>query len=62
VTVSASQPELIAEDLTSKEIASRMGLSVKTVLFHRQEIKRRLKVRGTAGIVRYAVRHGIIEP
>ena len=54
--------KLIAEDLTSKVIASRMSLSVKTVLFHRQGIKRRLNVRGTAGIVRYAIRHGIIEP
>ena len=54
--------KLIAEDLTANEIAERMNLSPKTVNFHRQEIKHRLGVRGTAGIVRYAVRNGIIEP
>lgn len=54
--------ELIAEDLSAKEIADRLGIAKKTVTFHRQAIKRRLKVRGTAGIVRYAMRQGIIEP
>ena len=53
--------KLIAEGLTSKEIAMRMNLSPKTVNFHRQEIKQRLNVRGTAGIVRYVVRNGIID-
>ena len=53
--------KLICEDLTSKEIAARMNISVKTVNFHRQEIKHRIGVKGTAGIVRYAVRSGIIE-
>lgn len=53
---------LIAEDLTSREIAERLNISTKTVNYHRQEIKHRIGVRGTAGIVRYAVRNGIIEP
>ena len=51
---------LIAEDLTSKEIADRMNVSIKTINFHRQEIKNRIGVRGTAGLVRYAVRNGLI--
>ena len=53
--------KLICADLTSREIAKRMNLSPKTVTFHRQKIKHRLGVRGTAGIVRYAVRNGIID-
>ena len=54
--------KLICEEMTAKEIAERLNISVKTVEFHRQEIKHRIGVRGTAGITRYAVRHGIIEP
>ena len=53
---------LMCEGLTAKEIAGRMNISAKTVEFHRQQIKRRIGVRGIAGIVRYAVRNGIIEP
>lgn len=53
---------LIAKDLTSKEIAERMNISIQTVNFHRQEIKHRIGVRGTAGIILYAVRNGIIRP
>jgi DNA-binding CsgD family transcriptional regulator len=63
--LSARQQEvvkLIAEDLTAKEMAERMGITTKTVEFHRGHIKQRLSVSGTAGIVRYAIRHGIIEP
>jgi DNA-binding CsgD family transcriptional regulator len=53
--------QLLAEELTSKEIADRLGISKKTVNFHRHSMKKRLKVRGTVGIIRYAIREGIIE-
>jgi DNA-binding CsgD family transcriptional regulator len=53
--------KLIAEDLTSKEIGKRLKISMKTVDFHRGELKNKLGVRGTAGLVRYAIREGIIE-
>jgi DNA-binding CsgD family transcriptional regulator len=53
--------KLIAEDLTSKQIAASLGISVKTVTFRRTEIKRHLGVRGTAGIVRWAMRNCVIE-
>lgn len=52
---------LLAEDLTAKEIGFKLGISVKTVEFHRQSIRRRLGVAGIAGIVRYAVRNRLIE-
>ena len=53
---------LIAEDLTAKQIAKHLKISPKTVDFHREALKRKLSVRGTAGLVRYAIREGIIEP
>ena len=53
---------LIADDLTAKEIGDRLGLSPKTVEFHKDLIRQRLSVTGTAGIVRYAIRTGLIEP
>lgn len=54
--------KMIAEDLTSKEIGDRLGVSAKTIEFHRLNIKERLGVRGVAGMVRYAVRAGLLEP
>jgi DNA-binding CsgD family transcriptional regulator len=53
---------LIAEDLSAKEIGKRVGISAKTAEYHRDLIKRRLGVAGTAGIVRYAIKSGLIEP
>jgi DNA-binding CsgD family transcriptional regulator len=54
--------KMVAEDLTSKEIGDRMGVSTKTVEFHRTRIKERLGVKGVAGMVRYAIRTGLLEP
>jgi DNA-binding NarL/FixJ family response regulator len=54
--------QLIAEGLSSKEIAGRLHLSVKTVETHRAELMDRLGIRGVAGLVRYAVRVGIVHP
>ena len=53
--------KMVAEDLTSKEIGERMGVSTKTIEFHRVNIKERLGVRGIAGMVRYAIRTGLLE-
>jgi len=52
---------LIAEGLSSKQIAARLGVSAKTANFHRYEIKRRLGVKSIAEIVRWAIRSGVIE-
>lgn len=54
--------QLIAEGHTSREIASRLGLSVKTVDSYRARVMEKLGLHDTAGLVRYAIRHGIIEP
>ena len=54
--------KMIAEDLTNKQIGDRIGVSARTVEFHRTRIKGRLGVTGVAGMVRYAIRAGLIEP
>ena len=51
--------QLFAEDLSTQDIAERLHLSAKTVATHRENITRKLGVRGIAGLTRYAVREGI---
>jgi DNA-binding CsgD family transcriptional regulator len=53
--------QLIAEGLSTKEIAQRLRLSAKTVETHRTELMKRLGIRGIPGLVRYAMRVGIIS-
>lgn len=52
---------LIAEGKTSKEIARLLGASVKTVESHRASLMERLDIHDVAGLVRYAVRHGLVS-
>jgi DNA-binding NarL/FixJ family response regulator len=54
--------QLIAEGNTSKEIARKLGLSVKTVDMHRSHLMTTLEIRDVAGLVRYAIRVGLITP
>jgi DNA-binding NarL/FixJ family response regulator len=54
--------QLIAEGLSTKEIASRLNLGVKTVETHRTGLMKSLGIHGVAGLVRYAIRTGIIHP
>jgi DNA-binding NarL/FixJ family response regulator len=51
---------LIAQGQSSKEIARDLGLSIKTVETHRTQIMDRLEIRDLAGLVRYAIRSGLI--
>lgn len=53
---------LIAEGLSTKEIARRLGLSVKTIETHRSQLMKQLDIHDVAGLVRYAMREGIISP
>lgn len=52
---------LIAEGHTTREIALRLGVSVKTAESHRTELMRRLDLHDVAGLVRYAVRTGVVS-
>src|SRR6266545_3651040 len=54
--------QLVAEGKTSKEVAALMGLSVRTAEFYRTRIMEKLDIHDTAGLVRYAIRQGIIQP
>ncbi len=51
---------LIALGQSSKEIARDLGLSIKTVETHRTQIMDRLEIRDLAGLVRYAIRCGLV--
>jgi DNA-binding NarL/FixJ family response regulator len=54
--------QLIAEGCSTKEVAQRLGLAVKTVETHRTLLMKQLDVHEVAGLVRYAVRAGIVSP
>ena len=54
--------QLIAEGRTVKQIAQTLGISAKTVETHRAQIMERLAIHDLAGLVRYAIRAGIIAP
>lgn len=54
--------QLVAEGKSSKEIARLLDLSVKTVESHRAELMDRLDIHDVAGLVRYAIRTGIVSP
>lgn len=52
----------LAEGKTNKEIADTLGLSLRTIEAHRANIMNKPGLGSLAAIVRYAVRHGMIEP
>ena len=52
----------IAEGRSTKEIAFELGLSVKTVETYRAQVMERLGIRDVPGLVRYAMRTGLVPP
>jgi DNA-binding NarL/FixJ family response regulator len=54
--------KLIAEANTSKEIADKLFISIKTVDRHRQNILEKLGMRDRVELTRYAIRRGLIQP
>ncbi len=54
--------QLVAEGLGTRQIAERLFLSVKTVETHRAQIMQRLDIRDVPGLVRFAIRHGLLPP
>ena len=53
--------QLIAEGQTTKDIAQRLNLSVKTVETHRSQLMERLDIHDVPGLVRFAMRVGLIQ-
>jgi two-component system response regulator NreC len=54
--------QLIAEGKTTKQVATTLDISVKTAETYRTRIMEKLDLHGTANLVRYAVRRGIVQP
>jgi DNA-binding NarL/FixJ family response regulator len=53
--------QLIAEGKSTKEVAFVLGISIKTVEAHRSQLMDRLDIHDVAGLVRYAIRTGLIS-
>lgn len=53
--------QLVAEGHTTKEIAHALGLSVKTIEMHRAQLMEALDIHDIAGLVRYAIRMGVVS-
>ena len=53
--------QLIAEGKSTKDVASLLGISVKTAESHRSRLMQKLDIHETASLVRYAVRRGIVQ-
>lgn len=53
--------QLVAEGRTTREIASMLVLSVKTVMRHRMSISQKLEIHNRSELVKFAMRHGLIE-
>jgi len=53
--------QLIAEGMANKQAAAELGISIKTVEKHRQNLMTKLDIHDTAGLTRYAIAAGIIE-
>lgn len=54
--------QLIAEGHSTKEIATMLHVSPKTIEFHRAKIIRELNCQSTAELTRYAITHGLVSP
>jgi DNA-binding NarL/FixJ family response regulator len=54
--------QLVAEGATTKEIGRKLNISVKTAEMHRGQLMEALGIHDVAGLVRYAIRMGVIVP
>ena len=52
--------QMVAAGLRTRDIATRLGLSIKTIETHRGEIMKRLRVHDVVGLARYAIRIGLV--
>jgi DNA-binding NarL/FixJ family response regulator len=53
--------QMIAEGMANKQIAAQLGISIKTVEKHRQQVMNKLGIHDVAGLTRHAISKGIVE-
>ena len=53
--------QLVAEGAANKQVAAQLGISIKTVEKHRQQVMNKLNIHDVAGLTRHAIANGIIE-
>ena len=58
----AQMLQLIAAGQSTKEAAFALGISFKTAAGHRSQLMKKLNIHDIAGLVRFAIREGVIEP
>jgi two-component system nitrate/nitrite response regulator NarL len=51
----------VAVGLSNKEIAQSLSISVRTVETHRQNLKNKLNIYTSAGLIKYALEHQLID-
>lgn len=54
--------QLLAENKSNKEIATKLGISVRTVETHRRSVMQKINANSIVELVHYAIRNGIVEP
>jgi len=54
--------QLVAEGISTRDIAETLSVSVKTVETHRSQLMDRLEIRDVPGLVRFAIRAGLVSP
>lgn len=53
--------KLVAQELTNAEIAAKLNNSPMTIITHRKNLLRKLGVKNTAGLIKYAMQHGLLD-
>lgn len=52
---------LVAEGYSAREIGARLKISSRTVEYHKYRLMEELKLRSSAELIRYAIKHGIVS-
>jgi DNA-binding NarL/FixJ family response regulator len=54
--------ELLAGGRSMKQVAAALGVTIRTVAFHKYEVMQKFRLGSNAELVQFAIRHGIIKP
>lgn len=53
--------KLVAEGTTNKDVATALGVSVKTAMSHREHVMQKLGLHNRTDLIRFALRHGVVQ-